>query len=469
MLLKPATTRLLTISTILYLLIWQLLNCLLPIKPFWRDEWCMIDNLKFKTPAQLLGKLDYTQQFPRVLLQIYKQWLCITDFSYFGLRFGSFMLALCCILIANSIRKSVFANATYGYVFLLIIIGNPMFIDYFTQTKHYIGELLAALVAIWQLMKFIQLQSAPLTKPILFLLFLSLIFTPFTSYTYPIAFAPVFFVILPAFIRNTHFRLRILPLLLCSVIGISIFYFVDVSQVLQDKNMYGFWHLYLLEDNTPSATIALRLWSLFAKMGAGLLFEIILGILSVSAFICTIPSVYSYIQQPIVHIHSSLRVYAFMLIVFMISLYLSSHLPLGQAKFSLFAIPAMSLLLLLSLSAVCQHYQCSKLNNILLLVLTIAFSGNVFTSVLPTFTNTEYKKQIAIYNQTQNAIKLARAKNIPIAVTPAIGYPDDITTYIKFLTMPSAAGIIRTFPAYSISNPIQVYDILNPQTLGTKV
>ncbi len=127
---------------------------LFEIKPFWLDEWNVIYNLKTKTYAQLGGKLDYGQQFPRVYLQIIKYITQPFDYSYTSLRLPSFVVHVSGLIFCYILSGRIFGKQNaYRFFWLFIYASYSTSVEYFVQTKQYTMEMLLALVALWQLLE----------------------------------------------------------------------------------------------------------------------------------------------------------------------------------------------------------------------------------------------------------------------------------------------------------------------------
>src|SRR5687768_15935224 len=103
------------------LLTWGLSLVLFKIRPFWHDEWRLIYNLKFKSHQQLWGTLDYTQQFPRLYLQLTKAFTALFNYNYFSLRFPAFFLGAANVFLCWSLMKRAYGNSiTERYLLVLM-------------------------------------------------------------------------------------------------------------------------------------------------------------------------------------------------------------------------------------------------------------------------------------------------------------------------------------------------------------
>lgn len=428
-----------------------------PLKPFWRDEWCMLHNLKFKTPAELWGPLDFTQQFPRVYLQLMKAITSAFDYSYPSLRVPSFAVGTAALLLAWHLGRRIFGEQPGRYLFALVVAGNPMFIDYYGQVKHYEMEMLMSLVALWQyleLLKPAQTQPASRFAVLLFTLALA----PFFSYTYPIAIAPAYILLRLQMMNQKRLDPRVAAALAVSLTALFAFYFLDVRQLLQDANMHAFWHHHADYWQAGPLRKATNIFRLFAKTGAGIVFEIVFGIAGTLSFVFSLArllrndSVGTPTQKNAVS-------YALLLVMLVIVLFLAGKIPLGQAKFSAFAAPALGIVLAFTLDRLANMSKTHRLAAGIRGLLFLALAGNILTAFLQVFTSPDYKTKLRIYHATDKALHIARSNGLPILVSPRIGLPDDITEPVTYLTMPDAAGILRTYPAWHQSDSVHVVAI----------
>ncbi|MBX2905750.1 MAG: glycosyltransferase family 39 protein [Taibaiella sp.] len=453
----PEIYRKATIAALLYMVSWGLIISIFPLKPFWRDEWCMLYNIKFKDADQLWGKLDFTQQFPRVYLQIVKAFTSAFDYSYQSLRLQSFLVGAAALGLTWRLARRLFTDKPERYLFILVIAGNPMFIDYLGQVKHYEMEMLMGLVALWQYVEILQ-PAAPSNKVRKGALYLSLVAAPFFSYTYPIAIAPALLLItLAAMQKNGLLRQRrgeAMLFIAVSVVSCAAFYYFDAAEVLKDTNMHNFWFERVDYINGGIQKRSINTWKFFAKTGAGALFEVVFGIACLAATISaalrvtlkrkSLPAPTRYMLQ-----------YALLLVGALIGLYMLDKIPLGQAKFTIFAAPALSLILAHGL----KHWTGTskkRAPGIITGILFAAMAGNILTAFLQIFTSDDYRLKLKTYHANVRAIELAKKDHIPIVVTPAIGLPDDITVPVPYLSMPDAAGILKTYPDYHEKDGITI-------------
>lgn len=417
----------------------------------------MLYNIKFKNADQLWGKLDYTQQFPRVYLQIVKAFTSIFDYSYQSLRLQSFLVGAAALGLIWHLARRLFDDKPERYLFILVIAGNPMFIDYLGQVKHYEMEMLMGLLALWQYLEILQ-PTTPTKKTRSAALYLSLLAAPFFSYTYPIAIAPALAIIISACTQKNGLlrdrRGEALLLVAVSAVACASFYLLDVAKVMTDSNMHNFWFQRPDYLNGGFEKRTINTWKFFAKTGAGALFEVVFGIaclvatasatLRVTLKSNSLPATTRYMLQ-----------YALLLVGALIGLYMLDKIPLGQAKFTIFAAPALSLILAYAIKHWAETYK-KRAPGILTAILFAAMAGNILTAFLQIFTSDDYRLKLKTYHANVRAIELAKENHIPIVVTPAIGLPDDITVPVPYLSMPDAAGILRTYPGYHEKDSIEI-------------
>src|ERR1043165_4610043 len=88
----------LTIGAVVYLLAFAFAMAMLPIRPFWNDEWRLTYNIKFKSFEGLWGRLSLLQQCPRVYLSVLKKIAAFFDYSYTSLRLPPLIISCASIV-----------------------------------------------------------------------------------------------------------------------------------------------------------------------------------------------------------------------------------------------------------------------------------------------------------------------------------------------------------------------------------
>lgn len=438
-----------TIITLLFIAVYGFAIVVNEIKPFWLDEWSIIQNLKFRPAADLWGTLENTQQFPRTYLQIINFFSHRFDYSYTSLRLPAYVVHVVALVGCYRLSTHIFKNnVTQMCFWVLAYASSKTALEYFVQIKHYTMEMALALAVFWQLKELLQISEGKrmATGPYLFLCATFIVF-PFFSYCYPIALLPVYFIIgskpfIPGQGKKKWQWKTIIPLL-CGAISIMIFYFIEVRNVVQDGGMKQYWHEYMVASSFP-----LRIYQLFANMGAGDLFETIYGILGITALAyatyCAITRK-SKTFTPYV-LYSVLLVWTTVLLFFM------GKLPLGAHRLNAYALPATALLILFLLGELSLwSSKWATGVNIATTVFCIAFIGNAVATLLNDISDEEHQKKLHIYEQTAKVINQANNNAQAIAVTSAIAYP--------YQDMMTGGWVLKTHPAYKSTSTLPVYSI----------
>ncbi len=413
----------------------------------------------------LWGPLDFTQQFPRVYLHVIKWFASSLNYSYFSLRFPSYIVSCSSVFLCWSLMKRLYPQpAATRYLFVLILLAHQVFMDYFVQIKHYEMEIFLSLVAIWQLTELLSIsEDGVKNKGTYLLLCISFLLAPFFSYTYPIGVMPLYIM---AFMRllaifsgkrdKKNFIAAAVPLFICFC-GIAACYFIDISQVIADQNMHQYWSIRMSKGNAL-LTALVNTWRFFANVGAGFLFEIVFAILGIASILYAITNNLNANAKNNYNRAQAVRIYCIILVLGSLLLCFAGHLPLGEPKFGAYTVPAISILIISFLDYLLSNLRLKKVAGGFLVVLMVALIGNIVCGVI-NMTSDVYTKRISIHLATEKAIKLAHDKKIPIFITPAIGFPDDIVVKIPFISMPTPAGVLKAFPAYQVSDTIAIYDI----------
>lgn len=438
------------------------------VKPFWVDEWFIIDSLKEKSTTALWGELNFNQQFPRVYLVIFKTITHWFNYSYFSLRLIPFVVSICTIAISYNVMKKIFKPLNYSrYLFVLILVSSFTFLEYYVEVKQYSMDIFLSVVALWQ---FIELLNMPPSGTILtkkyILLCASFLIAPFFSYTYPIAIAPVYIIITlqttVATTRAVKFKepaliLKWIPLFI-GIINILAFYKIDVQHLVNDKIMYDRWSFLLMDKGNQTLSAVTNIYTLFSQTGAGLLFETLFGILGIVSYIAGIKSTKNFFKSEPIEQGVYIKMYCSLLLTLTILLFIAGKLPLGTPRLNAFTTASIGILIIYfieKLSALPKRVLFKKL---LPVIFYIGVIGNIFVWYVNYFSSTVYKKQLAIYRSTQKAILLATKNRIPILITPGITYPYEQAT-VDAGTPDPQIWVLKTFPAYKVSSNLQVYAI----------
>lgn len=460
-----------TIATLTFMVCWGCVLVIAQIKPFWVDEWRVIYNLKFKTAATIWGPLDYMQQFPRVYIEMIKAFTSRFDYSYFTLRLPSYLVGTFTIFFCYRLMNRIYKPGHFNrFLFVMILISCSTFTEYFVQIKQYTMDILLSLVAIWQMIELIELNSDTLLrKKRYFLLCATLLIVPFFSYTYPIAIAPAFVVIFAQSIfllknktgnenKRRVLLLKWFPLLL-SAISISVFYIIDVRQLMHDENMHQFWQYLLLDKSFNWQSFFVNCYMLFAEIGAGFVFWFIFGVVGIISFIYGIRNSAKDLFKKMPGNSELIRLYSVTLIILAIALSAAGKFPLGEPRLNAFTIPAISILIIHFLDSFSRNSGKMNLAKVISVVLYAGVIGNIYTTFFASITGPVYARKMDIYKSTETAIVMAQAKKLPIFITPEVAYPYDKTQNFPFKTTIPGDWVLKTFPAYKVGENVQVIAI----------
>ncbi len=443
--------------------IWGIATALLPLRPFWIDEWRLIYNLKFKSAAALWGPLAYTQQAPRMYLALLKPLMAAAHYSYVSLRLPSLLISLGSMVLAWRLMQRIFPGRAdwLRLLFPLILISSQTFTDYLVQTKHYEAEIFLALLAMWQTLTLLRVADTARINPLQYAaLCLSMAGAAPFSYTYPVAAAPM--ALLGGarclqLIRNRAWHRAIMvavPLLLCGC-GVILFYITDVSQLMADEEMHRYWSYRMAGTGLKEAL--LRLWFYFAALGSGAAFEVIFGALGISAFAIALPRSVKQLRRIPADEKQRMVLYSVLLVLVCIAMFSCGKLPLGEAKFNAFCVPALSILIIAFLQR--EQAKARVAATIAGGLLFAGLAGNIISVVLGSFFAPEYSRRMAIYTHTQEAIRRAQDAHIPLLITPGVAWPDEIVHKVPHLQNMPADAILKTFPAYDKAVGMPVYAI----------
>jgi hypothetical protein len=204
-----------------------------------------------------------------------------------------------------------------------------------------------------------------------------------------------------------------------------------------------------------------RFWGLFSEVGAGFLFETLFGILGVSGFFYALYNALKDIRKDEMTKEQLVRVYCVLLLITVVVLFLAGKIPMGEAKFNAFTVPAISILIIHLLTQLNQISSVRKAVTGVSIVLFVALFGNIISTIINSFATPEYAKRMTIYRNTEKAIQLAQKNGYAIIVTPGVAYPDDITQFPPFLASVTADIVLKTFPSFNTKSYTPVFAIHN--------
>lgn len=441
--------RIISIITLVIFIAYGLAITIFPILPFWVDEWMLLENIKFKSPEQLWHHLDRMQQFPRVYLELIKSFAMANDYSYFSLRLPSFLVH--CIGIAFLYRLSgrIFRNDVLSrFLWIMLYISFNTSIHYFAQVKQYTMEMALSLVAIWQFLEIINLETNQTTRFRYLLLCCSFAVCPFFSYTYPIVVAPVYAIAGLRAVKFKEWRGAIWLPLGIGAISIVAFYLLDVKQVLADKGMQDFWQDLLMK-TFSFKTLFVNTYAMFGIMGSGDLLGNVFGVLGFAAFIyCNVFAVKNFFRRD--DEQSMLAVYCCVLLWVTLALFIAGKLPLGTFRLNCFLVPALGLMMIHLLQGWNNLRKQKIAVAAVYLLIFLGATATVYTTVGELATE-DHAKKIKIYETCGEALQVAQKQHLPVMVTPAVAYPFDDRW--------QGDWILRTLPAYKVNLPLEIYPI----------
>ena len=484
------TLRIVILASLSFMIGTGLVLVLAQIKPFWVDEWRIIYNLKYKSTALLFGPLDFMQQFPRVYLVIIKLFASLFDYSYFTLRFPSFLVGTAAIILCYHLMNKIFRQKQVTrFLFVMIVASSHAFTEYFVQTKQYTMEVFLSLLAIWQLLQLLRLnEKNTISGRKYAVLCFSFLAAPFFSYTYPIVVAPLFIIMLIqsiSFLKSNEepsnklkrlFRLWF-PLIVCTISVIG-FYIIDVAQLMADKEMHQYWGYQMMQNGLSISLFLKNSFCLFSNVGAGLLFQIIFGVVGILAFVFALQSSLRKFYKTTSNINDQVTFYCVLLILFVFSLFIAGKIPLGEARLNIFTVPAIAFLIVSFFDHLKLIRLYPKTVSILTITLFVGVIGHIFTVPVKVLAGAENNKKLNIYVNTENAIILAQSKKMPIFITSQVAYP-----YNKMVNIPANCDlsirlsfpgqykmvnklldnnlpgdwVLKTFPAYKVNENTPVY------------
>ena len=473
--------RITTLGSLAFMIGWGLVSVVAEIRPFWIDEWRVIYNLKFKDAHALWGQLDFLQQFPRCYLEIIKAFTSCFDYSYFSLRLPSFIAGTLTILVCYDLMNRIYSRDRINrFLFVMILVSASTFTGYYVQIKQYSMDLLLCLIALWQLLELLKVNSMqPLRRGSYVLLCASLLVAPFFSYTYPITIAPVFFIQVTHSISGIHNRvvsrrewkllfLQLFPLFL-SAAGIIVFYVTDAAQLMADKPMHHFWAHLMMDDGFSAKVFFYGFYNLFAEIGSGIFYWCVFGVLGTLSFFTGTWAILKGLREKKFRDYDPVLLYSSLLLLTVFGLFFAGMLPLGEPRLNAFAIPSVSVLIIRFLEQLNKNSIERSISRSLSVLIYVGVTGNIFTTFYASVTGPDYDKKMAIYRTTQEAIRWAETNRMPIFVTPDVAWPYDRTQNLPFNTTVPGDWVLKTFPAYHVTAAIPVYSIPDIATISEEI
>ncbi len=434
-------------------------------RPFWIDEWRVIYNLKTRSIPGLWGELDFLQQYPRLYLSVVKWFTSAFDYSNWALRLPSFIVGTGAIVIGWRLLQRIYPEEeSLRYLLVMIVVSSSPFTNYYVQVKQYTMDIALSFVAVWQVVELFRLQIDRRKEPARYgLLCGSMLVAPFFSYTYPIAIAPAFIIVLLMSRKRGTDRqggraiLQWVPLIL-SAISITAFYLTDARGLLADTGMKAFWN-YKLGDRLGPGDLLVSFYSLFAQVGAGFVFSIIFGIIGIAAFLHAGIRSVANIRRGISGVPDLLRLYSVLLLLLVLLLFLAGKLPLGEPRLNAFMTVSISIQIIDLLRAIRTRHPQRKAALLPGAILYAGVAGNIFTTVIANYTDGAQRQKLMIYQTIGRTIQSAGAQRLPIFVTPGVAFPYEHDRNLPDTTPVTGDWVLQTHPAYHFRDSIPVIPV----------
>lgn len=447
---------------------WGVVTTFFVTTPFWIDEWRVIYNLKTRSVPALWAPLDYLQQFPRAYLSVVKIFTTAFDYSSWSLRMPSLVVSCGTIVLLWRLMRRLFPEQIWlRFLFVAIVVSSPPFTKYFVQVKQYSMDIALAILAVWQALEVLRLLRGEWASAGRYaLLCATFLATPFCSYTYPIAVAPVFVLASVAPFRRTSMRSvdigRVAVPLLLGAAAIAVFYWVDVRQLLSDGEMRNYWQGRLAGAGVARDQLFTLYW-VFAQVGAGDFFNVVFGVLGLLAFGWTCTQMVRNLRAAEIDVPTWMRAYCVALMALAWFLFFAGKLPLGEARLNAFLTPAIAWMLGDFLRA--MHHKVFARKPVLVVgsLLYVGVLGNIFTTIAATYTDKLWPKKRHIYATVGEAIRIAKARNFPILATPGIAFPEEHHGNLPFPEKMPGDWPLKTHPEYHFSDSIRVYRVARPE------
>lgn len=439
---------------------WGVATTFFVTTPFWIDEWRVIFNLKTRSVAELWGRLDYLQQFPRAYLSAVKIFTAAFEYSSWSLRVPSLAVSTGAIVLLWRLMRRLFPERDWlRFLFVAIVVSSPPFTKYFVQVKQYSMDIALAILAVWQALEILRLlhgERVPTGRYAL--LCATFLAAPFCSYTYPISVAPAFMLVGITVIRRASMRdvARVVVPLLLGAAAIVAFYWVDVRQLLSDGGMRNYWQGKLVGAGTMQDKLFTLYW-MFAQIGAGDFFNLVFGALGMLAagWAC-MQAVHGRGRRE-ADASAWMRGYCLLLMMLAWSLFFADKLPLGEARLNAFLTPAIAWILVDFLRALHRKSFGQKPTLAVAALLYVGVLGNIFTTIAAVYTDELWPRKRRIYATIGDAIHMAKERNLPILATPGNAFPEEHHTNLPFDEKMPGDWPLKTHPAFRFSDNIRVY------------
>jgi hypothetical protein len=461
--------RSVTLLAIAALFTWGVVSVTAEVRPFWVDEWRIIYNLKFKTIEGLWGKLAYMQQFPRTYLSILKTITSWFDYNYYSLRIPSFLIGVATMGSLFGLAQKLYPRENYNrFLLVLMLVSCGTFTEYFVQIKQYTMDLFLCTVVLWQLYYLLQRLVVGSIGGYL-LLCISFLLAPFFSYTYPLVAAPVYGVLLLQHIQYwktpvaTPHKIRVilrqwLPLFFCTF-SITVFYMVDVRQLTADRDMSFYWGHLMMNNGFDLFIFFRNIFHMFAQAGSGLLFWWLFGLLCSAAFLYNSVDLIRSRLFNEADTGSAFLTYSLLLMLLIFVLHGAGKLPIGEPRLNAFLIPATAMLLIRLLGYLGSTKRTAQFSAVVSVLLYAGLTGNIFTTIAASFTDSKYARRMQVYRATDKALRTATSEKIPVLITPGVAYPYENTVNFPYDGTVPGDWVFMTFPGYRVGAGVDVFAI----------
>ncbi|OGT31733.1 MAG: hypothetical protein A3E87_01985 [Gammaproteobacteria bacterium RIFCSPHIGHO2_12_FULL_35_23] len=452
---------------ILFFIISQLWTVFINPKPFWLDEWFILENLKVNSYKNLIGRLLYDQEFPRVYLFFIKYIANLTNFSSIILKLPGTIFGVLDLYLMYYITRLIYKNKTFlRFLFIVLFSANFTIFYYFTQIKADTSDLFLALIAIVQ---FLNLRN----KTILNIIFssLALCLGCIISYTYPIAIAPIILIVLLRFFnfqqKNEYFYIDII-FLFSILIGLIISWFTDLRFVLTDSTMHQYWSIDIVHYDGVKDFIIYFFRSFFLLLTtftgptseSHLLLLIVLKIYRSFLFIIVFSGILSIVINIIKHFQAielkifikneliHIKTYFILLFIIIWVLYFLKLLPISGDRINFFTVPMIIYFFITGVLFFNNIQAIKKIFSYLLLGFVVCISLYSVGKISQNFFGKTNWFDARIYKNFGKAINYAQAVNGVIAIDNHELYDNSPASSIKIA--------IQSYPSYRIKTPVPV-------------
>ncbi|MFC1504031.1 hypothetical protein ACFL6D_01300 [Spirochaetota bacterium] len=455
-------------------------------KSFWLDEFFLIDNVKFSPPLELMGKLKYTQQFPRIYLLLIKWIGHAMKYSHYAFRLLPTSIQIVNILFVYYLFRCRFYDGNKNKILIafLLFMTNFTTVMYFTQFKQYTMEVFAALVAIYQFFAIKKLLREGLCNKRYILISALFFIMPFFSYTYPICAVPLIGMLAFSFFYGSKdtsaVKMLIIPVIFF-ISSIVIVFFIDIKNVLADPIMNSYWRKYMVDyknvnaffSNLRFSTINLFtiLFNTKRKYGniffdtAIILLKTSIGLIAAAGFIVNIIDaakriIKSRSLRPIGLSDSSIGIYFVLLFFLLYFCYFFIKLPLGPRRLNYFAVPMMIYFFIDGIHAFTDRYSIIKvLKKIYIYSLLVVLMGLFIKLYLNELNGLNTIFDQKAYDNYGLSIRSAYEKNAIIAILDE-ALPFHHTMFLK------AHPAYKTYDQILVLHVMDISELYNEKNIA---